>query len=289
MISAVVLTKNEEKNIKECLETLQWCDEIIVVDDNSEDKTVEIAKKMRAKVFIRSLGRDFSNQRNFGLEKAKGDWVLFVDADERVSLELQKEIESVLKNGKSTVSGYLLKREDRIWGQSLKYGETAGIRLIRLGKKGKGKWEKPVHETWNIKGEVGELKSPLFHFPHPTITEFLEEINFYSTLRARQLYQENRKTNLFEILAYPTGKFLKNYLLKLGFLDGMPGFVVALLMSFHSFLVRAKLYLLWKNKKIEGKNSQRQFLSIKYLLFFAWAGFVLIKYILMLGKRGGVW
>lgn len=254
MISVVILTKNEEKNIEECLKTLKWCDEVVVVDDNSEDKTVEIARKMGATVFSRALEGDFSAQRNFTLRQAQGDWILFIDADEQVSAALRAEIKKQIVNKQSLLlrnskySGFYLRREDKIWGTTLKHGETAGVRLIRLGRKGAGKWARPIHETWDIKGEIGELKSPLLHLPHQTISEFLEEINFYSTIRARQLYNENKKTNLFEILAYPKGKFLKNYFLKLGFLDGMPGFIVALLMSFHSFLVRAKLYLLWKQE-----------------------------------------
>lgn len=246
MISTVILTKNEEKNIEECLKTLKWADEVIVIDDNSIDKTIEIAQKMGAKVFTRALDNDFSAQRNFGLEKAQGEWVFFIDADERVSPQLRAEIE--LKTANSQYSGFYLKREDKIFGRTLKHGETAKIRLLRLGKRGRGEWEKPVHEVWNIKGEIGELKAPLLHYPHQTISDFLTEINLYSTIRAQELYGNNQKTNLLEILAYPLAKFLKNYFWYLGIFDGMPGFLLALLMSFHSFLVRAKLYLLWKHQ-----------------------------------------
>jgi len=248
MISAVVLTKNEERNIKECLGTLKWCDEVIVIDDNSGDKTREIAKGMRAKIFVRSLNGDFSSQRNFALEKARGEWVLFIDADERVSPTLRSEIQSEIKNPDSSVDGYYLRREDKIWGKILRHGETSRIKLLRLGKKGKGKWRGFVHEIWEIKGKTKELNSPLIHFPHPHITNFLEEINSYSTLRAKELYNEGKRTSLLEIVGYPTAKFLKNYLFRLGFLDGTPGLMVALMMSFHSFLVRSKLYLLWKQR-----------------------------------------
>lgn len=250
-ISTIVLTKNEEENIGACLKALKWVDEIIVIDDESTDNTVKIAKENGVKVFTRPLNQDFAAQRNFGLEKAKEEWVLFVDADERVSPTLRAEIVETTQNisrGKNSLNGFYFKREDKIWGKVLKHGETANVRLLRLGKRDKGKWERPIHEVWKINGEIGELKFPLLHYPHQSISEFLEEINFYSTIRARELYNQNRRTTLWEIIGYPVGKFVRNYFFKLGILDGMPGFLVALLMSFHSFLVRSKLYLLWRQE-----------------------------------------
>lgn len=249
MISAVVLTKNEEKNIVDCLETLAWCDEVLVIDDNSEDRTVEIAQKMRASVFVRSLNNDFSKQRNFGLQKAKNDWVLFVDADERVSAELCAEISDAISSQiwrKQNLCGFYTKRRDFMWGKELKHGEVGSIKLLRLAKKDAGVWEGAVHEEWKIKGKTDKLKNPLLHYPHQTIAEFLQEINFYTTLRAQELYQQGVKVRWWEIILYPKAKFFYNYFIKMGFLDGLPGFIFALIMSFHSFLVRGKLWLLWK-------------------------------------------
>lgn len=244
MISAVVLTKNEEKNLKDCFQSVKWCDEIIVVDDYSNDQTVKTAKKMGAKVFSRRLEGDFAAQRNFALQQAQGEWVLFVDADERVTNQLATEVKQAIEGEK--VNGFFLKRQDFFGGKPLKYGETANVRLLRLGRKGVGKWQRRVHETWEIKGAVGDLKEPLLHYPHPTLTEFLEEINFYSSLNAQEFLKEGRRASLIHIIAYPLGKFLQNYILRFGFLDGTPGTIIALMMSFHSFLTRAKLYLLWK-------------------------------------------
>ncbi len=246
MISAVVLTKNEEKNIVDCLESLSWCDEVIIVDDNSEDRTAEIAKKMGAKVFTRNLDNDFSKQRNYGLEKANGDWILFIDADERISKELKEEIKFKIKNDK--VDSYLIKRVDTIWGRKLKYGENGNIVLLRLARKNNGKWEGKVHEEWKVKGSVGEFKNSILHYPHPTISEFLKEINDYTDIRAKELSEKGIKSDFISILLYPTAKFLKNYFLKLGFLDNIQGLVFAIMMSFHSFLVRGKLWQLWNTK-----------------------------------------
>ncbi len=241
-ISAVVLTKNEEKNIKECLEGLGFCDEVIVVDDYSGDKTGEMAKKLEARVFARALKGDFAAQRNFGLEKAQGDWVLFVDADERVTVKLQKEIR--LRCGQADdYLGFYLRRRDYFGGKWLKFGETANVKLLRLAKKNAGRWKRKVHEFWNVKkGRVGELKNPLLHYPHPTISQFLEQINEYTSLDARQFYQEGQRCQLWQVFLYPNAKFFQNYCLCLGFLDGFPGLVMALMMSLHSLITRIKLW-----------------------------------------------
>lgn len=247
LISALVLTKNEEKNIEECLKTLGWCDEIIIIDDNSTDKTREIGKSLGAKVFIHPLSSDFSRQRNYGLERVAGEWVLFVDADERVTPELVESIKYQVLSIKNTdILAYKIPRKDFLFGKWLRFGETGNIKLLRLAKKGTGRWIRPVHEVWQISGKLGELKNPLLHYPHQTIKEFLENINFYTDLNACVFYDQGIKVPFWQILVYPLAKFIKNYFLKLGFFDGTAGLLHATLMSFHSFLTRAKLWLLWQ-------------------------------------------
>lgn len=246
MISAIILTKNEENNIGACLESISWCDEKIVIDDKSEDKTAEIAKAKGAKVYVHSMHKNFSEQRNFGLDKAKGDWILFIDADERVSSALWYEIMQHTSESIENYDGFYLKRQDIMWGKVLKYGETGNVQLLRLSKKDAGRWEGLVHERWNIKGKTLLLNNPLDHFPHSTVSEFLREINFYTDLRAEELYRIKTKSNWLSIIAYPKAKFILNYFFKGGFLDGLPGLVFAIVMSFHSFLVRSKLWLMWQ-------------------------------------------
>lgn len=246
MISVVILTKNEEKNIATCLENLSWCDEKIVIDDQSSDKTVEIAKKLGAEVFSRPLNGDFSAQRNFGLEKAKGDWILFIDADEQVSSALWYEIMERTNDPINEYSGFYIKRRDIIWGKELHFGEVSNLKLLRLAKKNAGFWEGRVHEEWKIKGKKLTLNNVLTHYPHQTVEEFLKEINYYTDVRASELYTRKVKVQWWEIIAYPKAKFVMNYFFKRGFLDGLPGLVFALMMSFHSFLVRSKLWLLWQ-------------------------------------------
>lgn len=248
MISVVILTKNEEDNISDCIKCISWCDEVIVIDDYSEDKTVEIAKKLNAKIFKHSMDNDFSMQRNFGLSKAKGNWVLFVDADERISDALAFEISNIANQITDQIlgkySGFYIRRNDFMWGRKLMQGEAGGIKLLRLAEKNFGKWEGRVHEKWKVKGRIGELKNPIIHYPHKTFQEFLKEINFYTTIRANELHREGRNANFLSVLVYPLGKFILNYFLRRGFLDGVPGLIVATTMSFHSFLVRGKLWLI---------------------------------------------
>lgn len=247
MISAAVLTKNEEKNIVDCLESLSFCDEIVVIDDNSEDRTLEIAKKMGAKIFTNPLNNNFSQQRNFALSLAKNNWVLFVDADERVTPQLGEEIVNFVKNSNNNVGAYV-KRQDVMWGKELKYGETGTKRFLRLAKKNAGRWVGSVHEEWIVQGDTISLNNSLIHYPHQSVAQFLKEINHYTDIRAAELFEKKVRVKWYSVIANPTVKFFQNYFFRLGFMDGLPGFIVSMLMSFHSFLVRGKLWLLWQKK-----------------------------------------
>ncbi|PIR80352.1 MAG: glycosyltransferase family 2 protein [Candidatus Levybacteria bacterium CG10_big_fil_rev_8_21_14_0_10_35_13] len=252
MLSVVILIKNEEKNIVDCLESILWADEIIIVDDFSKDRTVEIIesfKNKKIRIYKNNLNNDFSAQRNFGLSKTTKKWILFLDADERVAEELKEEINTIIINSSENVKdGYFVKRKDVIWGKMLNHGESGNIKLLRFGKKHSGVWVGKVHEEWQVNGKTEELGSFLLHYPHQTLNEFLTEINFYSSLRANELYEKKITVSYLDLLKYPVAKFLLNYFLKLGFLDKMEGLIFALMMSFHSFLVRGKLWLLWQKK-----------------------------------------
>ncbi|MCL4354089.1 glycosyltransferase family 2 protein [Patescibacteria group bacterium] len=244
MISTIILTKNEEKNIVDCLESLGWCDEVIVVDDDSDDRTIELAQRFKVKIFKRKLDNDFSAQRNFAISKAKNDWVLFLDADERIPDLLAIEI--IEKTKEQGVDAYYIERIDVMWGKVLMHGETGNIKLLRLARKGKGNWANKVHEKWVIRGNTSVLKNVFYHYPHQKLSEFLREINYYTDVRSEELFNMKIKTSWLEIIFYPLGKFIVNFFLKLGFLDGTRGLVLATVMSFHSFLVRSKLWFLWQ-------------------------------------------
>lgn len=248
-LTAVVLTKNNQHEIKNCLDKLSFSDEIVVIDDYSSDKTVEITQNLGAKVFQRKLDNDFSAQRNFGLEKALGKWVLFIDSDERVGEELAKEIAKFTNNSLNDFSGYYLIRKDYFLGKLLKSTEAGKKKILRLAQKEAGKWERFVHEEWKIKGKVGLLKNPLLHHPHKNLDDFVSQINFYSTLHAQANLKEGKKSNLFKIIFWPKAKFIENWIIKGGYKDSNYGFVISLIMSFHSFLAWSKLWLWQKSQK----------------------------------------
>lgn len=243
-LSAVILTKNEEKNIEQAIKSVDFCNETLIVDDYSEDKTVEHAKKLGARILLSHLNDDFSKQRNFATENTKGEWVLFLDADEVVSVELKREIKRLLYLPVSEAA-YYIKRRDWFWGREVTHGEVATAAqqgIIRLVKKGSGCFAGRVHEEYKTTVSTGILKNYLNHYPHHTLVEFINRINKYSTLRAQELLQQGDNDNIFITVTYPFGKFFYTYLVKKGFLDGAAGFVYSFMMSFHSFLVRAKLY-----------------------------------------------
>lgn len=249
-LTAVVITKNEERNIERCLKSLSFADEVLLIDDYSTDRTVEIAKRFGAKVYKRHLNGDFASQRNFALLKAKNDWVFFVDADEVVPEETRLEIVSKIENPLLKEVGYFVKRDNYFLGKKLKHGEASSVSILRLAKKKYGRWKRKVHEYWDIKGKAGRLNGKLDHYFCENLSGFIEKINWYSELHAVANREEGKKSDLFKVLFYPVFKFFDNFVLKKGFLDGVPGFVFAFLMSFHSFLSWSKLWLLQRGKKL---------------------------------------
>lgn len=250
-LSGVILTRNEEKNIKACIESLSFCDEIIVVDDYSDDTTVSIARKLKAKVYKRHLENDFAAQRNFACTKANGRWVFFVDADEQIPRELANEITQCVNDPILPFSGFLVRRTDEIWGRKILHGECGTIALLRLIKKGSGEWRRPVHETYHTldsREKIYQLKNALMHHPHQTLAEFISDVDRMSTIHAQANDKEEKRSTLFKILCFPVFKFIHNYVFKMGFRDGTQGFMIAAVMSFHSYLAWSKLWLTQKSK-----------------------------------------
>lgn len=240
MISAVILTKNNQDCIQNCLKSLRWCDELIVIDDRSIDQTAAIAESNGARVIVRTLGDDFSGQRNAGLAVAKHEWVFFVDSDEIVPVSLAQEIQQAVNLKRH--NGFRFARQDILFGTRLRFGETASVRLLRLAKKTSGVWHGSVHETWHVRGSVADLSTPLEHYPHPSFSEFIADINRYSTLVAKERIHKGYTVSWWQIVVYPFAKFTVNYVFRQGFRDGTPGLLMAMMMSFHSFLVRGKMF-----------------------------------------------
>lgn len=240
MLTAVVLTKNEEKNVERSILSLKFCDEIVIVDDESTDNTVKIAQNLGAKILSHKM-ENYGAQRNWILDQIRSTWVLFVDADEVVSKELAGGIQQALI--KNPANGYLIHRVDHIWNHKFRHGDVGNVWLLRLARRGAGNWKGEVHETWEIDGRISKLAGDLNHYPHPTVVEFLKHINNYSTLKATEFHKSGRRTNILEIIFAPIWKFKYLYIFKLGFLDGTAGFVHAMMMSFYVFLTAGKLFM----------------------------------------------
>lgn len=244
-VSAVILTKNEGEVIRDCIRSLSWCDAVIVIDDFSDDDTVEIAASEGALVYKRKLNSDFASQRNYACSKIKTDWVFFLDADERVEKPLVDEILSRIQD--TSASGFRIPRVTVWEGKTMKFGEFFQFSMLRLGRKGSGKWVGRVHERWEIDGEIETIRTPIIHNQRGGVNEFLRRINIYSTLRADELFGLKKQSNFLEILMMPILKFCWNYFFRLGLLDGTAGLINAIGMSFYTFLVRAKVWLLWND------------------------------------------
>ncbi len=237
MITVCVLTKNSQEELTKILPSVQFANQILVIDDHSTDNTESIARAHQCDFYKRALNNDFAAQRNYAIHKARGEWIFFIDPDETVSASLAAEVMQVTNT--TSYDGFSIKREDLFLGKKLKHGETSSVWLVRLAKKAKGTWVRPVHETWKVEN-VGRLKNVLVHNAHQDIAHFLKKINYYTDIESNYRNQSGKKTNLFEVVAFPVGKFIQNYILRLGILDGMEGFTMAFMMSVHSFLVRAK-------------------------------------------------
>jgi glycosyltransferase involved in cell wall biosynthesis len=229
-ISTTIITKNEEDNIGACIESVLWTDEIIILDCGSTDNTKNICKKYAPKVkFYETDWPGFGKQKNRALKLATSDWILSIDADERVTSELRDEILQTLAHDTSIYTAYQMPRQNYFLNKPLKYccgkGEAASP---RLAKRGYCKFSDDiVHEKTIITGNIGKLKNELSHFPWKNIEHLLNTMNHYSTLGALRLEQAKNKSSFIEALVHACWAFIRVYFLRLGFLDGWPGFIIA--------------------------------------------------------------
>lgn len=247
-ISLVVITLNEEKKLEACLRSAKnLVSEMIVVDAQSQDSTVEIARKYKARVFKRKW-TNFSDQKNFANSKARFPWILSLDADERISPELNREIQAIIQQKKEPeCSAFSMPRLTYYLGRWIRHSGWYPDRKIRLFKKNKVFWEgEYVHEKLVVDGEIRKFKAPIYHFTYENIQEHMERINIFSELGAQKLYARQKKTGWYHLTLVPFFRFFKSYFLKAGFLDGFPGLVISVLHSYAVFARYAKLREIWK-------------------------------------------
>lgn len=225
----VILTLNEERNIATCIESVSAADELVVVDSGSTDRTVEIASATRARV-IGHRFVDFADQRNYATSLLKSDWVLHLDADERVTPELWSEIRAKLAS--SSCDGFLLPCLNVVFGRPLRHGGWYPQYHLRLQRREKARWRGAVHEAATVDGPVKKLSEPIVHFGHPNIHAFLVKLDLYTTFEASCRRESVLVLSALALLI-PLPYFVYKYVLQLGFLDGWRGLAAALLLSFY--------------------------------------------------------
>lgn len=241
MLSVVVITLNEQERIRDCLESVKWADEIIVVDSCSQDRTVEIAKEYTYKVYQHEFLGD-GPMRNFSIGQACGEWILTIDADERISPELRTEIQELLKSPKH--DGYYIPFKVFFLGKWMKHGGFWPEYHLRLFRKDRGRFsEVPAHAKAVIKGKIGKLKNHIIHFTCDNLSNYVAKLNSHTNLIARQ---KNRGSSVLKAFLHAWARFLNTYLIKAGFLDGKEGFIVSALLSYYVLIKHLKL---WEKKK----------------------------------------
>ncbi len=236
-------TYNEEAYVEAALRSVRFADEIIVIDSYSKDKTPEIAQKY-ATIFLQREFDNFSNQKNHALAKTTSDWILFLDADERITYPLQLEIRNALEIGKH--QGYKLNFPHFYMNRFL-YHHSSNV--LRLVKREGTKYTGVVHEKLQVNGSVGSLKNPVLHYTYKGLEHYIQKRESYAWFQAEQLQKKNKKASLFLLFFKPTWRFFSSYILKGGFKDGIPGLSISAINAYGVFQRYAKLILLKKDMR----------------------------------------
>ena len=252
-ISCVIITHNESRNIKTCLQSVSWADEIIVVDAYSTDDTKEIASEFTDRIYdLRWEG--FGPAKEFGRNQASGEWILSLDADEVVSEKLREEIQKIVQS-EDSLDGYFIPRRSNFLGRWIKHGGWYPDLIMRLFKKDKGNFtNRLVHEQVKVCGRSGRLKNDLLHYTDPDFDHYLKKLNQYTSLAALQLYKEGGKVKLLDVVFRPPITFVKMYVFKSGFLDGVPGLILSVSSAFHVF---SKYVKLWHLNQIDNESGSK--------------------------------
>ncbi|MGB0909410.1 MAG: glycosyltransferase family 2 protein [Nitrospirales bacterium] len=241
-ISALVITKNEAHNISDCLESVKWVDEIIVVDAQSTDETVQLAKGFTEQVFVRQWP-GFGLQKNFGMEQATSDWILIVDADERVSDELSEELKEFRTMPRIDGAAFRIARKNYFYGEWVQYGGAYPDYQIRLCRRGQATYnDVAVHENLIVDGAVNTLTGYLIHYTERQITDHFKKFSHYTTLAALEKGKSRKRVSWYHLTCNPFVIFLKTYVLKKGFRDGTRGVIFSVFASMYTFVKYAKLF-----------------------------------------------
>jgi glycosyltransferase involved in cell wall biosynthesis len=238
-ITATIITLNEERNIARAIESLRCCDEIIIVDSGSTDRTIELAQNLGARV-IEASWLGYAAQKNWAADQAQNDWILSLDADEALSEALEAEIWALKKSGPRH-DAYTMPRLARYLGRWIFHSGWYPDRKIRLYDRRKAKWVGEfVHESVEVHGKLGNLESNLLHFTCDSLSEHLRTLDRYTTLAAQEIASRRMKVPLPRLIFDPAWTFLRSYVLQRGFLDGLEGLTIAYMAAFYTFLKYSK-------------------------------------------------
>ncbi len=245
-ISALIITKNEEERIQECLESVKWVNEIIVIDSYSTDSTVDICKKYTSEVYQREFD-NFASQKNFGLDKINSEWVLNIDADERVTSDLKSEIKDIIKH--THRSAFDIPIKTYFLNKPMKYAGEFPIYRTRLFKKDTHFYNK-VHEDIEIsQEEIGQLENPILHYTCLNLEHYINKYIHYAKLSAKQKYENGQKSNIAYASLRLFFDFFQKYILQKGFLMGGAGFIYSAIRAYYSFLKYVFLWEMNQNNK----------------------------------------
>lgn len=241
-LSVIITTFNEEVNIADCIESVRWADEILVVDSFSTDRTVEIAGRLP----VRLLQREYygsAAQKNWALDRVEHGWVLIVDADERVTNELAAEILVLLTKAPPDVNGYYIRRENVFIDRVMRHSGWSTDKVIRLFRRERGRYpNRRVHADLAIDGPTPDLEHPFLHYTFRSFDQYFDKFLNYAEWGAAQAFREGRRVGILEIAGRPLWRFFRTYVLQLGFLDGRHGLVLCTLQAFGVFLKYARLW-----------------------------------------------
>jgi len=241
-VSIICITKNEEANISDCLRSVQWAQEFVVVDSGSTDSTVSLARGFTDKVFERPWD-GYGEAKNFALSQCTGEWVFWIDADERVSLELAKEIESALSRPLDRVAGFSTPRKAFFLGKWIKHCGWYPGRVTRLFRRRAASFTiDRVHEQLLLDGSIENLDSDLLHYTDPNLFHYFRKLNKYTSLAAQDLESRGKRFSVFQLVGKPLWTFVRMFIVKRGFLDGIHGFVLSALSACYVFAKYAKLW-----------------------------------------------
>lgn len=266
ILTAVVNTYNEGKNIKSCLESLDWVDELVIVDMGSTDDTVTIAKQYVQKIYVHPYTSYVEPARNFAIGKASGDWILIIDADEVVSASLSEELRACTKNT-GGITFYRIPRKNIIFGKWIKQKQWWPDYQIRLFKKGAVKWKEEIHSVPNTRGIGKDLladeRHAIVHNHYQSVTKYVERLNRYTSQQAKELQSKDGYVFKWkELLTRPIDEFLRRYFFAEGYRDGMHGLVLALLQAFSELIVVCKLWELERFVEVENEEVKKGFSEI---------------------------